>query len=68
MSELKAHIAKVATGKPLSFDEAKQAFGIIMSGEATPSQVAGFPRMQSTSSAPAAMARIASTSRPRQPS
>jgi anthranilate phosphoribosyltransferase len=42
MSELKAHIAKVATGKPLSFDEAKQAFGIIMSGEATPSQVAGF--------------------------
>ncbi|HTV69196.1 MAG TPA: anthranilate phosphoribosyltransferase [Rhizobiaceae bacterium] len=42
MSELKAHIAKVASGKALSFDEAKAAFGIIMSGEATPSQIAGF--------------------------
>ena len=27
MSELKAYIAKVATGKPLSFDEARAAFG-----------------------------------------
>ncbi|MGE3308146.1 MAG: anthranilate phosphoribosyltransferase [Rhizobiaceae bacterium] len=42
MSELKAHIAKVASGKPLSFEEAKAAFGIIMSGEATPSQIGGF--------------------------
>lgn len=42
MSELKSHIAKVAAGKTLSFDEAKAAFNIIMSGEATPSQIGGF--------------------------
>ena len=42
MSELKAHIAKVATGKPLSFEEARAAFDVIMSGEATPSQIGGF--------------------------
>jgi anthranilate phosphoribosyltransferase len=42
MSELKAHIAKVATGKPLSFDEARAAFDTIMSGEATPSQIGAF--------------------------
>jgi len=42
MSELKAHIAKVATGKPLSFEEARAAFGAIMSGEATPSQIGAF--------------------------
>ena len=42
MSELKAHIAKVATGKPLSFDEARSAFDTIMSGEATPSQIGAF--------------------------
>ena len=42
MSELKAHIAKVASGKPLSFDEARSAFGTIMSGEATPSQIGAF--------------------------
>ena len=42
MSELKAHIAKVATGKSLSFEEARSAFGVIMSGEATPSQIGGF--------------------------
>ena len=42
MSELKAHIAKVATGKPLTFDEARSAFGTIMSGEATPSQIGAF--------------------------
>ena len=42
MSELKAHIAKVATGKPLSFDEARSAFDMIMSGEATPSQIGAF--------------------------
>ncbi|MBX3577990.1 MAG: anthranilate phosphoribosyltransferase [Rhizobiaceae bacterium] len=42
MSDLKAHIAKVAAGKALTFDEARSAFGIIMSGEATPSQIAGF--------------------------
>jgi anthranilate phosphoribosyltransferase len=42
MSELKSHIAHVAAGKALSFDQAKTAFNIIMSGEATPSQIGGF--------------------------
>src|SRR3954447_868171 len=42
MSELKAHIAKVASGKPLTFDEARSAFDTIMSGEATPSQIGAF--------------------------
>jgi anthranilate phosphoribosyltransferase len=42
MSELKAHIAKVAAGKALSFEEARSAFDTIMSGEATPSQIGAF--------------------------
>ncbi len=42
MSELKSHIAHVAAGKALTFDQAKAAFNIIMSGEATPSQIGGF--------------------------
>ncbi|WP_269929481.1 anthranilate phosphoribosyltransferase [Aminobacter sp. HY435] len=42
MSALKPHIAKVAAGTPLSFDEAREAFDIIMSGEATPGQIGGF--------------------------
>jgi len=42
MSALKPFIAKVASGKPLEFDEAREAFGIIMSGEATPGQIGGF--------------------------
>lgn len=42
MSGLKPHIAKVATGAPLTFDEAREAFDIIMSGDATPGQVGGF--------------------------
>jgi len=42
MSTLKTHIAKVASGAPLSFDEARDAFGILMSGEATPGQIGGF--------------------------
>jgi anthranilate phosphoribosyltransferase len=41
MSELKPIIAKAADGKPLSRDEARTAFGIMMSGDATPSQIAG---------------------------
>ena len=41
MSDLKAIIAKAADGQPLSRDEAKTAFGIMMSGEATPSQIGG---------------------------
>jgi anthranilate phosphoribosyltransferase len=42
VSELKTHIAKVAGGTPLSFEEARDAFEIIMSGEATPGQIGGF--------------------------
>ena len=42
MSEFKQHIAKVASGTPLSFEEARAAFDIMMSGEATPSQIGGF--------------------------
>ena len=42
MATLKTHIAKVAGGKPLSFEEAREAFDIIMSGEATPGQIGGF--------------------------
>ncbi len=41
MSELKPIIAKAADGKPLTRDEARTAFNILMSGDATPSQVAG---------------------------
>ncbi|MBA3449329.1 MAG: anthranilate phosphoribosyltransferase [Pseudaminobacter sp.] len=42
MSALKAHIAKIAGGTPLSFAEARDAFDIIMSGDATPGQIGGF--------------------------
>lgn len=42
MSALKPHIAKVAAGTALSFDEAREAFDVIMSGEATPGQIGGF--------------------------
>ncbi|MFP1632781.1 anthranilate phosphoribosyltransferase [Zhengella sp. ZM62] len=42
MSELKSAIAKVAEGAPLSFEEARNAFDIMMSGNATPSQMGGF--------------------------
>ncbi|WP_342641762.1 anthranilate phosphoribosyltransferase [Rhodoligotrophos ferricapiens] len=41
MSDLKPLISKVAEGRPLDRDEAKQAFDIMMSGEATPSQIGG---------------------------
>ena len=41
MSELKPLIAKAADGKPLSREEARTAFNVLMSGEATPSQIAG---------------------------
>lgn len=42
MSALKTHIAKVAGGSALSFEEAREAFDIIMSGDATPGQIGGF--------------------------
>jgi len=41
-STLKPHLAKVAAGMPLTFEEAKEAFDIIMSGDATPGQIGGF--------------------------
>ncbi len=39
---LKPYLAKVADRKDLNFDEAIAAFDIIMSGQATPAQIAGF--------------------------
>ncbi len=42
MSTLKPFIAKVSTGAALSFEEAREAFDVIMSGEATPGQIGGF--------------------------
>ncbi|MGE0211847.1 MAG: anthranilate phosphoribosyltransferase [Parvibaculaceae bacterium] len=42
MADLKPIIAKAAEGKPLSLEEARTAFDIMMSGEATPSQIGGF--------------------------
>lgn len=42
MADFKQFIAKVATGEPLTREEAGAAFGIMMSGEATPSQIGGF--------------------------
>ena len=40
--DMKPILNKVADGTPLSADEAETAFGIIISGEATPAQIAGF--------------------------
>ena len=42
MAELKPLLAKVANSETLTRDEARQAFEILMSGEATPSQIGGF--------------------------
>jgi len=41
MDQLKALIGKVATGAALTRDEAASAFDVMMSGEATPSQMGG---------------------------
>ncbi len=41
MADLKPYLDKVAQGNALAFEEAKTAFEIIMSGEATPSQIGG---------------------------
>jgi len=41
MAELKPLIAKAASGQALSRAETREAFNIMMSGEATPSQIAG---------------------------
>jgi anthranilate phosphoribosyltransferase len=42
MAEFKSYIAKVAGGTPLTFEEAREAFDVVMSGDATPSQIGGF--------------------------
>ena len=42
VADLKPILAKVAEGNILSSEEAKSAFDIIMSGEATPSQIGAF--------------------------
>jgi anthranilate phosphoribosyltransferase len=42
MAELKTIIGKVAAGETLSREEARQAFDVIMSGEATPVQIGAF--------------------------
>ncbi len=42
MADLKPLIAKIADATPLSVDEARAAFSIIMSGDATPSQIGAF--------------------------
>jgi anthranilate phosphoribosyltransferase len=42
MADMKTFLAKAAGRQPLSREEAEAAFNIIMSGEATPSQIGGF--------------------------
>ena len=42
MADMKSFLAKVAAGERLTREEAEGAFDIIMSGEATPSQIGGF--------------------------
>ncbi len=42
MSDFKSAIAKVAAGEPLSREESRKAFDIMMSGDATPTQIGGF--------------------------
>ena len=42
MTDFKKLIAKAADGNPLTQAEAESAFGVMMSGEATPSQIGGF--------------------------
>jgi len=42
LTELKPYLAKVTDGDVLSFDEARAAFDVIMSGRSTQAQIAGF--------------------------
>jgi len=42
LDRFKALIGQVAAGQSLSFEDACDAFGIMMSGDATPAQMAGF--------------------------
>jgi anthranilate phosphoribosyltransferase len=41
LQRFKAFIAEAAAGRPLSFEQAREAFAIMMSGDATPAQMAG---------------------------
>ena len=41
LADLRGAIAKVASGKSLTQDEAAEAFELIMSGSATPAQIGG---------------------------
>ena len=41
-NDFKRHIARVAEGERLSVAEARAAFGVMMSGDATPAQMGGF--------------------------
>ncbi len=42
LSDMKSLLARVAAGQRLSVDEARAAFDIMMSGDATPAQMGGF--------------------------
>lgn len=42
MADLKTMIGKIAAGTPLTRAEAREAFNVIMSGDATPAQIGGF--------------------------
>lgn len=42
LDRFKALIGQVAGGQSLNFEDASEAFGIMMSGDATPAQMAGF--------------------------
>ncbi len=42
MSEFSKYLAKTSEGQTLTADEAAEAFGIMMSGEATPAQIGAF--------------------------
>ncbi|MGH6925560.1 MAG: anthranilate phosphoribosyltransferase [Propylenella sp.] len=42
MADMKSFLAKVASGEKLTREDAEAAFNVIMSGEATPTQIGGF--------------------------
>lgn len=42
MTDFKSLLATVASGQSLTREQARDAFGVLMSGEATPSQIGGF--------------------------
>lgn len=39
MADLKAHLARIASGSPMTAEESREAFDIMMSGGATPTQI-----------------------------